>query len=88
MPSVEPRTPQESARRLNYTTSMEGEQRDIMPLISSAGPTRDKEYYFEDGSCIFLVENVLFNVRVDLTPDLNVGRLIWECALCRCIARC
>lgn len=25
---------------------------------------RDKDYYFDDGSCIFLVENVLFNVRL------------------------
>lgn len=24
---------------------------------------RDDTYYFEDGSCILLVENVLFNVR-------------------------
>lgn len=25
---------------------------------------RDDEYYFEDGSCIFLVQDTLFNVRI------------------------
>lgn len=26
-------------------------------------PVRDEVYYMEDGSCIFLVQNTLFNVR-------------------------
>ncbi|KAJ3544479.1 hypothetical protein NMY22_g2769 [Coprinellus aureogranulatus] len=34
-----------------------------MPANARGVPTRDTEYYFEDGSCIFLVENVLFNVH-------------------------
>ena len=67
---------------------MEGEQRDIMPVISSAGPTRDKEYYFEDGSCIFLVENVLFNVCIEPIPVLHIRRLIEGGGLYRFTARC
>ncbi|KAJ3527519.1 hypothetical protein NMY22_g9758 [Coprinellus aureogranulatus] len=34
-----------------------------MPANARGVPTRDTEYYFDDGSCIFLVENVLFNVH-------------------------
>jgi len=39
-------------------TSQESSAMDSMPI------SRDAEYYFEDGSCILLVESTLFNVRV------------------------
>ena len=34
-----------------------------MTLDASLKMKRDSTYYFDDGSCIFLVEDTLFNVR-------------------------
>ncbi|KAG6917073.1 hypothetical protein DXG01_004045 [Tephrocybe rancida] len=42
----------------------------VMAQASTTERKRDPEYYFEDGSCIFLVENTLFNVhRTRLSND-------------------
>lgn len=51
-------------RSLSTSTGSEANNLDGQPVAKhlKVEVTRDTDYYFDDGSCVFLVEDTLFNV--------------------------
>ena len=71
--SSDPQGPPGKIQQMDTGSDMDTTQFSSLNVehAQTSAPVRDEVYYMEDGSCIFLVQNTLFNVRpLTLLPPL------------------